>query len=81
MTTMGWCWPQSVRPGDAVALHLVGDRPERVDVVRDGLAPTTVWSGRGTDTAIPVGAGWLPGLYIVRLDDAAPWVDRLGSGC
>ena len=37
--TFGWCWPQSVRPGESVTLHVEGDRPVEVAVVRDGLTP------------------------------------------
>ena len=40
--------------------------------MRDGLAPHTVWSAAGTTREIPVGSYWPPGLYIVRLDHAAP---------
>jgi N,N-dimethylformamidase beta subunit-like, C-terminal len=69
---VGWCWPQSVLPGERVALHVDGARPERVEVVRDGLAPHTVWSGAGSSTEIPVGSFWQPGMYIVRLDGTAP---------
>ena len=42
---IGWCWPQSVRPGEAVTLHVEGDRPSGIEVVRDGLTPRAVWRG------------------------------------
>jgi hypothetical protein len=53
-------------------LHVDGDRPARVDIVRDGLTPRSMWSGPGQQREIPVGKNWPPGLYIVRFDDAAP---------
>jgi hypothetical protein len=30
----GWCWPQSVLPGEVVALHVDGDAPARVEVAQ-----------------------------------------------
>ena len=38
-TAVGYCWPQSVLPGDDVALHLSSEEPRTVQVriVRDGL--------------------------------------------
>ena len=78
----GWCWPQSVRPGEAVTLHVEGDRPSRIEVVRDGLTPRVVWRDAGGADTIATQASWAPGLYIVRLDDAAPtaWFVVRGGG-
>jgi hypothetical protein len=77
----GWCWPQSVEPGDTVALHVVGPTPRRVTVTRDGLAPQQVWAGDAVE-AITTAADWAPGLYVVHLDDDAPtaWFIVRGGG-
>lgn len=42
----GWCWPQSVRPGGRVALHLSspGGRPVAVEVARVGRRRQVMWS-------------------------------------
>ncbi len=70
--TFGWCWPQSVRPGESVTLHVEGDRPVEVAVVRDGLTPRLQRRVPGSDRTITTGEDWPPGLYLVLLDDAAP---------
>src|SRR3954471_23247704 len=70
--TFGWCWPQSVRPGESVTLHVEGDRPAEVAVVRDGLIPRLLRRVPGSDRTITTGEDWPPGLYLVLLDDAAP---------
>src|SRR5262245_22154464 len=45
--SLAYCLPQSVTPGDRVALHLSADVPAvHVDVVRDGAEPTVVWQRR-----------------------------------
>jgi hypothetical protein len=60
-----------VRPGEPVALHVDGPAPARVEVVRDGLVPQTVWRG-GPTAEIGTGPDWPAGVYLVRVDDAAP---------
>ena len=46
-TVTGYCWPQSVAPGQSVALHLssAGDRPVGVEIVRVGAGRTSMWHG------------------------------------
>src|SRR4051812_38290500 len=41
----GYCWPQSARPGEQVALHLssAGGRPVRVEVARVGVRRDVVF--------------------------------------
>jgi hypothetical protein len=80
--TSAYCWPQSIGPGEPVALHLTGDAPGRIEVVRDGLEPRVVWTGDGGARSIPVGADWAAGMYVVHLDDAAPtaWFVVRGPG-
>ena len=79
--TFGWCWPQSVRPGESVTLHVEGARPAEVAIVRDGLTPRVAWRGPGAAATITTGEDWAPGLYLVLLDDAAPtaWFVVRGS--
>ncbi len=45
-TVTGYCWPQSVAPGQLVALHLssAGGRPVAVEIARVGAERTVVWS-------------------------------------
>ncbi|HEY1119123.1 MAG TPA: N,N-dimethylformamidase beta subunit family domain-containing protein, partial [Acidimicrobiales bacterium] len=45
-TVTGYCWPLSVAPGEAVALHLSspGGRPVRVEVARVGGTRDVMWS-------------------------------------
>lgn len=45
-TVTGYCWPQSVEAGDAVALHLSSPdgRPVAVEIARVGAERTVVWS-------------------------------------
>lgn len=52
-----------------------------MEVVRDGLTPHVLWSG-GDVAEIATGDGWAPGMYLVRLDDAAPtaWFVVRGGG-
>src|SRR5262245_1821054 len=43
-----YCWPQSVLPGDSVALHASApDGHVDVEVVRDGAEPAVVWRATG----------------------------------
>jgi hypothetical protein len=64
---VGYCWPQSVRAGEPVAVHASGDGSiVAVEVVRDSGAHETVWSTAdvGIDeqplssTADEDGCGW-----------------------
>ena len=50
-TVNGYCWPQSVAPGERVALHLssAGGRPVSVEVARVGMARDVVFE----DAAVP----------------------------
>ena len=45
-TVSGYCWPQSIAPGGAVALHLssAGARDVHVEIARVGLHREVVWS-------------------------------------
>ena len=45
-TVTGYCWPQSVDPGQAVSLHLssAGGRPVEVEVARIGASREVLWS-------------------------------------
>jgi hypothetical protein len=55
MGVEGYCWPQSVLPGEPVALHASGDGPSveiDVEVVRDSGEPEIVW----TAASIPIDA-------------------------
>ena len=87
---VGYCWPQSVLPGDDIALHLSADESSRVRVriVRDGLAPEEVWSGEVEvgpqavpDDAPEQGCGWVPTLDVVVGDDwrSGLYVVQLGE--
>jgi len=45
---VAYCWPQSVLPGESVALHASGDGSNvDVEVVRDSGIATVVWSADG----------------------------------
>ena len=61
VTTLAWCWPQSVLPDEAVELHVsapgVGG-PVEVEVVRDGAAPEVVHrtGAEATDLGLVPGA-------------------------
>lgn len=66
-TVHGYCWPQSVLPGGAVALHLSssGGRDVAVEVARVGALREVVWSGSVAaaehptpSTAYAAGCGW-----------------------
>lgn len=70
---MAYCTPQSVRPGDEVALHLSATVPQvDVEIVRDGDEPVVVWRATGVATtmhAVPDdapenGCGWPVALTI-----------------
>ena len=70
----GWCWPQSVTPGEQVALHLSssGGRPVAVEVARIGRERTLVLreaSVEAAEHAVPPdassrGCGWPAALTI-----------------
>jgi hypothetical protein len=76
----GYCWPQSVRVGEQVALHLSssGGRPVRVEVARDGGRREVVFRTDGVvadEHATPPdassrGCGWPAALV---LDVGATW--------
>lgn len=53
MGTVGYCWPQSVVADGDVDVHLSGDgrSPLTVEVVRDGLVPTVMWTSDQTVVA------------------------------
>ena len=66
-TVTGYCWPQSIGPGDAVALHLSspGSRDVQVEIARVGATRDVVWSGTiaAGDHPVPpkayeLGCGW-----------------------
>ena len=70
---MAYCRPDSVRPGDEVALHLSAVTPTvSVEVVRDGLESEVVWRGAGVaapalpipDDAPEAGCGWPAAITI-----------------
>ncbi len=72
-TAVGYCWPQSVLPGDDVTLHLSSEEPRTVQVriVRDGLTPEVVWAGEAEvgpqsmpDDAPEQGCGWSPTVEV-----------------
>jgi hypothetical protein len=60
VNTVGYCWPQSVLPGEPVALHASGDGSSvDVEVVRDSGVVATVWSAEGVaidDLGLPATA-------------------------
>src|SRR5687767_8119332 len=78
-TITGYCWPQSVAPGEAVALHLSspGGRPVSVEVARVGGTRDTVF----VDHSVPAdhhatpanadskGCGW-PAALALNVDAA-----------
>lgn len=67
-----YCWPQSVLPGEPVALHLSTDAPiVRIEVARDGAEREVVWEGEATGArhgtpgdAAADGCGWPAALEI-----------------
>ena len=67
-----YCWPRSVRPGEAVALHASTDaNPFTIEVARDGADRRVVWTGEGTaghhatpEDASSGGCGWPAALEI-----------------
>lgn len=80
MRTLGYCWPQSTVAGGVIDLHLSGDAttPLAIEVVRDGLDPTVVWSSDGSvvapDQPMPAdapeeGCAWTPTVSI----DVGDW--------
>ncbi|HEV7734399.1 MAG TPA: N,N-dimethylformamidase beta subunit family domain-containing protein, partial [Candidatus Binatia bacterium] len=80
LRSMAYCLPQSVRPGDAVALHLSAMTPTVViEVVRDGAEPVVVWRADDVPArALPIphdapeaGCGW-PVALVVPVDAAWP---------
>jgi N,N-dimethylformamidase beta subunit-like, C-terminal len=75
---VGYCWPQSVLPGEPVALHASGDGSSiDVDVVRDRGEPEAVWSTASiridaqslSPTADEDGCGW-PVTVTIPTDQA-----------
>jgi hypothetical protein len=79
-TVNGYCWPQSVRPGDRVGLHMSssGARPVRVEIARVGGQREVVFRSASvaTDqhetprTASSTGCGWPVALNV---DVDASW--------
>jgi hypothetical protein len=73
-TVTGYCWPQSVGPGEPVALHVSssGGRPVAVEVARIGRARTVVLTRTGVAAgdhptppdASTAGCGWPAALTI-----------------
>ncbi|MEZ5377079.1 MAG: DUF6605 domain-containing protein [Acidimicrobiales bacterium] len=59
-TVTGYCWPQSVAPGNDIALHLssAGGRPVEVEIARVGARRDVVWTGtvEAGDHATPLDA-------------------------
>ncbi len=73
-TVTGYCWPQSISPGNEVSLHLssAGGRPVEVEIARVGAERSVVWSGTvdADEHATPLdastnGCGW-PAAIIVK---------------
>ena len=67
LRTLAYCWPQSVRSGETVGLHLAATAPTvTVEVVRDDGDGAVVWRGTVRDAAphaVPddapeAGCGW-----------------------
>jgi N,N-dimethylformamidase beta subunit-like protein len=55
----GYCWPQSVLPGEQVALHVSTSNPFGVEVAREGGAHDVVWRAdavEGSEHPIPATA-------------------------
>ncbi len=75
-SVVGYCWPQSIGPGDGVGLHLSspGGRPVDVVVARIGASREVVWSAT-VDAgdhptpldAVTAGCGW-PAATTVEAD-------------
>jgi hypothetical protein len=73
----GYCWPQSVLPGERVALHVSSSGPFGVDVAREGARREVVWSDdavAGSEHPIPAtassdGCGWPAAVEIPVGDD------------
>ncbi len=67
-----YCWPQSVVPGEPVALHLSTYAPTvQIEVARDGAERETVWRGEAEGAFYPTpddasshGCGWPAALEI-----------------
>ena len=77
-TVTGYCWPQSVAPGEAVGLHLssAGGRPVEVEVARVGGRREVRWSETvgaefhpTPDGADREGCGWPAAVSIDIGDD------------
>ncbi len=76
-TVTGYCWPQSVRPGEQVQLHMSssGARPVRVEVARVGAQREIVFASAAVATEeheIPktsssTGCAW-PAALVVQVD-------------
>jgi hypothetical protein len=68
----GYCWPQSVLPGEPVGLHVSSSGPFGVEVAREGAPREVVWSAdavAGSEHPIPPtasadGCGWPAALEI-----------------
>ncbi len=78
-TVSGYCWPQSVRTGDQVALHMssAGARPVRVEIARVGAQRDVVFRSAAVATddhetpkdASSSGCGWPAAVSV----DVEPW--------
>jgi len=78
-TVTGYCWPQSVEPGNAVSLHLSssGARPVRVEVAHVGVRRTTVFGAENVaaddhatpNNAFADGCSWPSALEVEVGDD------------
>jgi hypothetical protein len=73
-----YCWPQSVTPGEPVALHVSTDTDRfDIEVTREGATRETVWTLTGAtagehltpDTASADGCDWPPAFEI----PVGPW--------
>ena len=68
----GYCWPQSVLPGEEVALHVSSSSPFGIEVAREGARPEVVWrrdAVAGAEHPAPAaasadGCGWPATLTI-----------------
>jgi hypothetical protein len=79
-TVTGYCWPQSIASGAAVALHLssAGGRPVDIEIAHLGAERTVVWTDTidAGDHATPLdadshGCNW-PAATTVAADDQWP---------
>ncbi|MDP9119007.1 MAG: hypothetical protein M3M93_01850, partial [Actinomycetota bacterium] len=72
----GYCWPQSVLPGEEIPLHVSSADPFGIEVAREGGEREVVWRADaidGTEHPVPAnasekGCGW-PATLAIRVGD------------